>query len=202
MPRSRIVLVLWSLLALAGCATSSTASRREPPPEVPEAAPQAEKVPAPEPTPEPERKAPAVAAPRPSPKAPEPVAEPAPAPAVSDAQVEFFCGQNGALERRPASERPSGVVAFSADMRRPEKLSGPRLFWPQAALDQRVQGQVLARCILTRDGSVRSCRILKPLPPMDEEVLLSLCGSHYQPAMDQGQPVDVEYTFNIRVTPP
>jgi protein TonB len=193
-----------SLLALAGCATSSTASRREPTPEVPEAAPpaepQAEKVP--EPTPEPERKAPTVAAPRPSPKAPEPVAEPAPAPAVSDAQVEFFCGQNGALERRPASERPSGVVAFSADMRRPEKLSGPRLFWPQAALDQRVQGQVLARCILTRDGSVRSCRILKPLPPMDEEVLLSLCGSHYQPAMDQGQPVDVEYTFNIRVTPP
>jgi hypothetical protein len=37
---------------------------------------------------------------------------------------------------------------------------------------------------------------------MDEEVLLSLCASRYTPALDGGQPVDVEYTFNVRLTPP
>lgn len=201
MPRSRIALVLLFLTALAGCATPSTAGRRARSPETPE-----ETSPAPQ-APTVERKT----APKSSPKAVEPVSPPktvetveAPTPPrpLSDAQAEFFCGPGGALERRAPTERPSGVVAFEPRMTRPEKLSGPQPYYTQQALEQNIQGQMLARCILTREGTVRSCRILKPLPVMDEEVLLSLCSSRYTPALDGGQPIDVEYTFNVRLAPP
>lgn len=205
MPRSRIALVLLFLTALAGCATPSTASRRARSSEAPEVTPPTRQASASE------RKTPVVAASKPAPKAVEPVSPPrtvetaeAPTPPrpLSDAQAEFFCGPGGALERRTPTERPAGVVAFEPRMTRPEKLSGPQPFYTQQALEQNIQGQMLARCILTREGTVRSCRILKPLPVMDEEVLLSLCSSRYTPALDGGQPVDVEYTFNVRLAPP
>ena len=209
MPRFRIVLAVLALATLAGCATpSARAGRgtRAPPDEAPVAqASESEAVKA-QPSPsEASRKAPVASAVKPHRKEPEaePTVAPPPAPAeLGSTQAEFFCGAGGALERRVPTERPSGVVAYESSMTRPEKLAGPRPFYPQEALNQNIQGQVLARCILTREGTVRSCRILKPLPIMDEEVLLSLCASRYTPVLDKGQPVDVEYTFNVRLTPP
>lgn len=204
MPRFRIVLALLALAALAGCATSSAHAGRGTQTPHPDTAPveqasDAEEAQAQPASPESSQKTPAAPATKSHRKSPEP--EPAPS-ELSSAQAEFFCGASGALERRAPMERPASVVSFESSMTRPEKLAGPQPFYTKEALDQNIQGQVLARCILTREGTVRSCRILKPLPIMDEEVLLSLCSSRYSPALDGGQPVDVEYTFNVRLTPP
>lgn len=210
MPRFRIVLALLALAALAGCVTSSAHAGRGTQTPHPDTAPveqasDAEEAKAQPASPESSQKTPAASATKSHRKSPEPepaVAAPSAPSELSSAQAEFFCGASGALERRAPMERPASVVSFESSMTRPEKLAGPQPFYTKEALDQNIQGQVLARCILTREGTVRSCRILKPLPIMDEEVLLSLCASRYSPALDGGQPVDVEYTFNVRLTPP
>lgn len=200
MHRFRIALTVLALATLAGCATTSAHGGRGTQAHRPDEAPATQPS-----SPEASRNTPVASAVKSHRKAPEaePAAGPASAPAELDsAQAEFFCGESGALERRVPTERPSGVVAYESSMSRPEKLAGPQPFYTQEALNQNIQGQVLARCILTRAGTVRSCRLLKPLPIMDEEVLLSLCASRYTPVLDAGQPVDVEYTFNVRLTPP
>lgn len=184
----RISLALLLLATLAGCATTSRT--RPPVPEEPPPQPSTEST---------VRKKPVVAEPKP----PEPaIVAPTPPPFVENTQAEFFCVPGGTPERRAPTERPEGVLAFEPGMTRPEKLSGPSPRYTAEALEKHVQGQMLARCILTREGTVRSCRILKPLPYMDEAVLSALCDSRYTPVLSQGQPVDVEYTFNVRLTLP
>ncbi|XXF79084.1 TonB family protein [Myxococcaceae bacterium GXIMD 01537] len=198
MLRFRTVLALLSLAALSGCATTSSDAGRKAAP-LPRAS-----APKPAPTREPParepatREPPAKPAPPPAPvKAPEP-----PRAAPSGTAAEFVCGPDGTLVRREPEQRPAGVLPFEPTMTRPEKVSGPAPAYTPEALEQRVQGQLLARCVLSREGAVRTCRILKPLPPLEEAVLTALCASRYTPALSNGQPVDVEYTFNIRLTPP
>lgn len=193
MLRSRLPLVLAALASLAGCATTAPA-RHAPPTAETDPRP-------PPPASEPIRK---VQAPKPAPRPPEPPPTPVEPPAPpSTTAAEFVCGPQGKLERRQPTERPAGVVAYDgSSMTRPEKLSGPPPTYTLEALNQNAQGQLIARCILTREGLVRSCRILKPLPPLEEAVLSSLCASLYSPVMKDGQPVDAEYTFNVRLSPP
>jgi hypothetical protein len=44
--------------------------------------------------------------------------------------------------------------------------------------------------------------VLKSLPFMDRPVIFSLEKRRYKPALQQGKPVDVFYTFNVRLKLP
>lgn len=108
----------------------------------------------------------------------------------------------------PAPEPPlapapaSSVRAFSPDMSRPVKLSGPEPVYTPEALAQRAQGLFIARCTVTLEGQVKDCRVLKPVPYMTEAVLEALQQQRYKPATLNGEPIEVEYSFNIRLSPP
>lgn len=137
-----------------------------------------------------EEPAPVTKAPRPArrtPKAPRPAPaespEPAPAP-------------------EPAPPAASSVRAFGPGMSKPVKLSGPEPVYTPEAVAQRAQGLFIARCIVTREGQVKDCRVLKPVPYMTEAVLQALQQQRYKPAMLNGEPIDVEYSFNLRLSPP
>ncbi|MCP3143313.1 energy transducer TonB [Pyxidicoccus xibeiensis] len=71
---------------------------------------------------------------------------------------------------------------------------------PAAAV--RVEGQVVVRCVITREGSVKSCRVQKTLPQMEKTVLDSLYGSRSRPVTVGGVPIDVTYTFTLDFKPP
>ena len=57
-------------------------------------------------------------------------------------------------------------------------------------------------CVIVHDGSVRNCRVLKGLPLMNTLVIDALERRRYRPATAQGKPVDVYYTFNVRLSLP
>lgn len=83
---------------------------------------------------------------------------------------------------------------------RPELMEDPVPFaYSWEAYDARVEGLFQARCLITQEGTVRSCRVLKSLPHMDEALLLSLYRRRFKPVMHKGRPIQVDYGFNVRV---
>ena len=108
--------------------------------------------------------------------------------------------------RAPELKRPqsggalaSEPVPFEPSMTRPQLLSGrePRL--TEEARAAHVRGTALVRCVVTREGQVRGCRILNGLPHMEQELLDAVSTWRVTPATAGGQPLDVDYTFVVRI---
>ena len=96
----------------------------------------------------------------------------------------------------------SEVIPFGVGMKRPEFLSGEQLTHTPEAEAARVQGLILARCTLTCLGEVKDCRILKPLPYMEQAAITVLEGRRYKPALYVGRPITVSYVFALKLGPP
>jgi TonB family protein len=106
-------------------------------------------------------------------------------------------------EAQRAAAPPATALDFDeATMTKPTMISGPDPEYTQEAIERRVQGQMTVKCVVGADGGVHKCRVLKGLPFMSKAVLEALEQRHYRPAMAHGKPVDVYYTFNIRLTLP
>ncbi len=84
----------------------------------------------------------------------------------------------------------------------PVKLSGPDPHLTDEALTHRGEGTMLVACRVTVAGCAVGCRIVQGLPYMDEAVLDAFARRRYRPAMLDGKPVDIDYTFKIDVAAP
>ena len=107
-------------------------------------------------------------------------------------------------EPRPPPPPPAPVALEfdEATMTVPAVLYAPALEYTQEAIERGVEGQMSVRCVIGRDGAVRNCRVLKGLPFMNGSVVDALERRRYRPATAQGKPVDVYYTFNVRLALP
>jgi TonB family protein len=94
------------------------------------------------------------------------------------------------------------AVEFEEHMTAPEMISGPPPEYTPEAIERGVEGSMQVRCVVTADGQVRGCKVVKGLPFMNAAVIGALERRKYKPAAAQGKPVDVYYTFNIRLKLP
>ena len=195
-PRLALGFLLAVCVALSstGCVTASRATVAAPLASEPVAPP----APEPEPTP--------VVAKAEKPKASTKRAPARPAPEVKTHEVKTPEGKMPVAARAPELKRPqsggamaSEPVPFEPSMTRPQLLSGrePRL--TEEARAARVRGTALVRCVVTREGQVRGCRILNGLPHMEQELLDAVSSWRVTPATAGGQPLDVDYTFVVRI---
>jgi serine/threonine-protein kinase len=90
-------------------------------------------------------------------------------------------------------------LPYGAGMSRPEQLEGREIAYTREALAARVQGSMLVKCTITREGRVENCRVLKPLPHMEQAVVDALQSRVYKPILYKGQAVTVDYVFNIKL---
>ena len=98
---------------------------------------------------------------------------------------------------------PPGRPEFNADtMTRPVFVSGPEPTYTQRAMEQDVAGLMVVKCVLTVEGAVRDCRVLKGLPHMDSAVVDALEHRRYKPATQNGKPVEIEYIFKVNLKVP
>jgi protein TonB len=84
----------------------------------------------------------------------------------------------------------------------PKLISGPAIEYTQKALENDVEGVMLVRCVLTTSGEVKDCQTIQSLRFMEKAVLDVLGKRRYSPVTLQGQPVEVYYTFRIRLQLP
>lgn len=104
----------------------------------------------------------------------------------------------------PVVSAPVGptVIDFGPGMTRPVQLEAPAPAYTPDALRARVEGSIIAKCVITVDGTLENCRILKPLPFMEQSVLSALATWRYKPVTYEGRAVPVDYVFNIRLMLP
>ncbi|RKH39537.1 energy transducer TonB [Corallococcus sicarius] len=99
----------------------------------------------------------------------------------------------------PPQVAAANVLLFSEAMTRPQKLSGNDVIYTKEALQARVQGLMVIRCVITRGGSVNGCHTLRPVPLMTQPALKTLWNQLYAPATLDGKSVDTRYTFYMRL---
>jgi eukaryotic-like serine/threonine-protein kinase len=149
----------------------------------------------------------------PTPSAPEAKVDPAPLPAaVAPAAVAPPAAVPAAVISQPAAPAPTpeapAAPAAAAPMHlgdvdsRPVKVSGAQPAYTREALEAKVEGTVVAKCVVTESGAVSGCRIVKGLPFMDQAVLGALAGWKYTPAMAQGKPVAIDIPITLRLKLP
>jgi protein TonB len=81
---------------------------------------------------------------------------------------------DGSPDGVPGVEGGDGPPVFTGGMTRPVLLSGPAIAYPREAVEARVEGTMIAKCVITTDGAVRDCRIVKGLAYMDQRLLEAL----------------------------
>jgi periplasmic protein TonB len=102
----------------------------------------------------------------------------------------------------PSTPPPSNqVLPFGEGMNRPQLVGGPEPVFPREAREAKVEGTLLAKCVITTEGALTGCRIIKSLPFLDQPVLEALAQRRYTPVSFQGRPVSVEYVipFKFRI---
>ncbi len=102
----------------------------------------------------------------------------------------------------PPAEKQAGPVKFNSAMTPPVVVAGPALEYTQQALEHEVEGVMVVECVVSVDGRVHGCRVLRSLPFMDRAVVENLERRRYKPATLGGKPLDVQYTFTIRLKLP
>ncbi|OJT19259.1 hypothetical protein BO221_37885 [Archangium sp. Cb G35] len=197
--RPALICLLAACIALGGtgCATASRATTSA----LPAPEPIAKTAPAPAPKPEP-APAPVAKATRPKKRAVSRSAPIAEVKTEAKAEARTPVAARTAELKRPQPEAPGAgePVAFEpAVMTRPQRVSGREPQLTPEARAERVRGTALVRCVVTREGRVTNCRLLNGLPYMEQELLEALSTWRVTPVMAQGKPLDVDYTFVLRI---
>jgi TonB family protein len=110
-----------------------------------------------------------------------PVSEPAPAP--EPAPVERTTGVYSAV--------PAGGTS-------PEEIDRVVPNYPSAARRANVQGAVVVRGIVRRDGTIDNVEVIKDLPRgLGEEARRAVSRWRFRPATYRGEPIDVYYTVTV-----
>src|SRR6185295_1203110 len=135
---------------------------------------------------------PATGAPTPASTAAATAPEPTPAPEAVSGLVE-----NNSSARPEPVPAAGGALAFSSEMTRPERVEWRAPAYTREALAARVEGTVIARCVISEQGVPERCKLIKSLVHMDKAVLESLASARYKPATLAGKPVAVEYLITL-----
>lgn len=122
-------------------------------------------------------------------------------------------GIEGGIEGGEVGGVPGGIVGgvvdatdvrmeFDERMTHPQYLGGPAPRYTEKALEREVQGTMVVKCVVTVEGRVYGCRVVKSLPFMDRAVIDALERRRYSPATLGGRPVEVDYVFRITLRLP
>jgi TonB family protein len=104
--------------------------------------------------------------------------------------------------KAPETKIPAAPDFDGATMTAPVMLSGPAPEYTPQAIEQEVEGTMVLRCVVLTDGSVRGCVVKQGLPFMNRACVDALEARRYKPATRNGKPIDVNYTFTIRLKLP
>ena len=92
----------------------------------------------------------------------------------------------------PAYQRPKGKLAAPVPVRKVD----PK--YPQLAIKQHIDGEVILYAIIRKDGHVDSIQVVRSVDPeLDHNAVEALSRWEFRPATREGQPVELEAVIHI-----
>jgi protein TonB len=136
--------------------------------------------------------------PDPTPDEPEPIRDEEP-----EEDLDFVPDDNlilGVPDAPPPPE-PEGPIRFvvGGKITEPRKISGPNPLYPEAARRARIQGVVVLECVIGKDGSVKTVKVLRGLPlGLTEAAVDAVKKWRFEPSTLNEKPVEVLYILTVR----
>jgi len=85
----------------------------------------------------------------------------------------------------------SGAMPTGPALQTPKKTKYVKPVYPKAALDARVQGEVVLEVVIGMDGRVVDARVLRSVPLLDQAAIEATLQARYEPVAVNGIPVTV-----------
>jgi protein TonB len=82
----------------------------------------------------------------------------------------------------------------------PELVTMPSPIYPELARLADVEGTVLIRALIGRDGFVKEVGVVRGVPMLNEAALVAIRGARFRPALQQHRPVAVWFVVPVRFT--
>jgi len=134
--------------------------------------------------------------PDPTPDDPEPLLSPLPETPALDLPSNLV-GIDFLVPPSPLVEQ--GPVEFRSEMVRPVRISGVDPHYTEIARRARLEGVVILRAVISRQGEVRDLEIVKPLGlGLEAAAMEAVREWRFEPATLDGEPVDVIYRVTVR----
>ena len=90
-------------------------------------------------------------------------------------------------------------MEFSSKMVRPVRISGAEPHYTEIARRARLEGVVILRAIISREGLVQDLSVVKPLGlGLEDAAAAAVENWRFEPATLDGEPVDVIYRVTVR----
>jgi len=105
-------------------------------------------------------------------------------------------GVPGGLPRE-APEPPRSVVRVGGNIRAPKLVHEVKPDYPPLAVQARVSGMVILEAQVGTDGRVRSVRVLRGIPLLDEAAIEAVKQRRYQPLLLNGEPTEFILTLTM-----
>ena len=91
-------------------------------------------------------------------------------------------------------------VRVGGNIKTPTKIHDVRPVYPQEALDVRVSGMVILEAVIDTQGNVRSARVLRSIPLLDQAALDAVRQWRFTPTLLEGIAVPVLMTVTVNFT--
>ena len=92
---------------------------------------------------------------------------------------------------------PKGPINVSPEMMAGNKISGPTPKYPEEAKKARIEGKVVLRAIISKDGMVENLQVVSGPKELQESSLDAVRQWIYKPFLLNGDPVEVKTTINV-----
>jgi periplasmic protein TonB len=102
-------------------------------------------------------------------------------------------------DQGPAAGSQNAAIPFGQEITPPTRISGRQPAYSRNARRACIEGRMAAKCVITTEGTLAKCRILKSLPYMDQPFLDALATWRMTPATFMGKAVSVEFTIPFRL---
>ncbi len=94
---------------------------------------------------------------------------------------------------------PDGVAIFGPGMTRPKMISGSMPVMSAEARRRYAQGTVIVRCVITVEGALTDCQVLRSVPLLDQSILDALATQRFTPVTFEGRALAVSYIFPFKI---
>ena len=90
------------------------------------------------------------------------------------------------------------IYAVEGDVQKPKRTGGPVPPYPEIAKEERIEGTVVTRILIEKDGTVSRAEVVQSLgEPFDELALEAVRQWSFEPASLEGDAVRVHYNITI-----
>jgi protein TonB len=123
-------------------------------------------------------------------------------PPVEIAEAPLVVQAEPARVEMPAEPPKTTIVIPSAPITRPKRVAGRDPQYTREAREARVEGTAVVQCTIDVFGATQECKVLKPLPHMEDELLAAARTWRFSPATEGGKPVATKSSFSITLVLP